>query len=62
MVYDYEVTKLVLIRHKTRGFLTCNKCGKRFKLGDKVIAKRTRNNSTRLHKNCYENMFFEVED
>ena len=60
MVHEYVVTKKNLWRLR-RTYSKCIKCGRLFRLGDKVISKHSRNRSSLLHKICYEKMFCEVD-
>lgn len=62
MVYSYTVTKGVLHRLETQGYNICVRCGKPFKVGDKVISRYRRKHSQRYHKECFEKMFLVVQE
>jgi hypothetical protein len=62
MGYCYTITKGILNRLRTQGYATCYRCGKPFKIGDKVISRYRRKHSRRYHVECFEKMFLVVQE
>ena len=56
-LYEYTLKASGLAKYQQRGVTKCPRCGRRFKVEQRVVSRISNGHAVLYHKECYEELF-----